>query len=83
MRSMLFTPPVLTDPLKAYVDYRVLPKFVQEHVLRGRWAVAVEADNGERCRVRARTRDDALTYAREIHDGIAKQGVSHLRTFAA
>jgi hypothetical protein len=83
MRSIFFTPPVLTDPAQAYLDYRVLPKFVQEKVLRGRWAIAVEADNGEKCRVKARTRDDALTYAREIHDGVVKQGIPFLRTFAA
>ena len=69
--------------MQAYVDYRVLPGFVQQRVLRGRWAVMVEADNGDHCRVKARTRDDALSYARQIHDGVVERGVAFLRTFAS
>jgi hypothetical protein len=79
---MFFTPRVLTDPVDTYFDYRVLPGLVQKYVLQGRWAVEVEADSGERCRVGARAREDAIEYARRIHDGVQKQGVGFLRTFA-
>lgn len=56
------------------------PDLVQQYVLRDRWAVEVEADNGRRCRVQALTRDDAIVYARRIHDGIADQGVGFVST---
>ena len=79
---MVATPRVLTDPAETYVSYRVLPDLVQRYVLRDRWAVEVEADSGERTRVQAGTRDDAIEYARQIHDGIANQGVAFLKTFA-
>lgn len=79
---MFLTPRVLTDPAETYVSYRVLPDLVQRYVLHDRWAVDVEADSGERCRVKAETRDDAIEYARRIHDGIANQGVDFLKTFA-
>jgi hypothetical protein len=81
-RFMVSTPAVLTDPAFAYVSYRVLPDLVQRFVLRDRWAVDVEADNGQRCRVGARSRDDAIDYARKIHDGVADAGVAFLRIFA-
>jgi hypothetical protein len=45
-RFMFFTPPVLTQPVDAYVRYRILPDLVQKYVLRDRWAVDVEADSG-------------------------------------
>lgn len=81
-RLMVATPRALTAPAETYVSYRVLPDLVQRYVLRDRWAVEVEADSGERTRVRASTRDDAIEYARQIHDGVAKQGVGFLTTFA-
>lgn len=80
---MFATPAVLTDPVDTYVDYRVLPRLVQRYLLRGRWAVEVEADSGERCRVKASTREDAIQYAGQIHDGVQEQGVRFLRTFAS
>jgi hypothetical protein len=80
-RFMFFTPPVLTQPVDAYVRYRVLPDLVQKYVLRDRWAVDVEADSGERCRVKADTQAQAIDYARQIHDGVAQEGVVFLRTF--
>jgi hypothetical protein len=82
-RLMFFTPPVLSDPAGAYFEYRVLPRLVQKYVLRDRWTVVVEADNGEKCRVKASSRQDAVDYARLIQDGIAKQGVGFLKTFAS
>jgi hypothetical protein len=81
-RFMVSTPAALTDPATAYVSYRVLPDLIQRYVLRDRWAVDVEADNGQRCRVGARSRDDAIDYAHQIHDGIADAGVEFLKTFA-
>lgn len=83
MRLMFFTPPVLTDPARAYLDYRALPKFVQEKILRGRWVVRVEADSGEHCRVKANDQEGALSFARKICDGVETEGVSFLRTFAS
>lgn len=81
-RFMLTTPEPITDPLRTYFDYRVAPGLVQKYLLRDRWAVDVEADSGERCRVDAHTRDDAIQYARQIRDGVQAQGVEFLRTFA-
>ncbi|WP_459985536.1 hypothetical protein [Nocardioides sp. AN3] len=81
-RFMVATPKVLTDPAETYLSYRVLPDLVQRYVLGDRWAVEVEADSGERTRVHASTRNDAIEHARKIHDGIARQGVAFLRTFA-
>jgi hypothetical protein len=81
-RFMVSTPPVVTDPAAAYVSYRVLPDPIQRHLLRDRWVVDVEADSGERCRVNAKTRGDAIEYARQIHDGVREQGVAFLKTFA-
>jgi hypothetical protein len=57
---MVSTPRVVTDPAATYVSYRVLPDWVQRYVLRDRWAVDVEADSGTRCRVEAKTREDAI-----------------------
>ena len=79
---MFFTPAVLTQPVDTYVNYRVLPDLVQKYLLRDRWAVEVEADSGERCRVEARTRTAAIDYARQIHDGVQEQGVAFLSSFA-
>jgi hypothetical protein len=81
-RFKLFTPRVLTDPAATYVGYRILPDLVQKHLLRGCWAVEVEADGGERCRVSAANRDEAIEYARQIRSGVEDQGVPFLRTFA-
>lgn len=81
-RFMLATPRVLTAPVDTYFSYRVLPDLVERYLLRDRWAVDIEADNGKRCRVRASTREDAITYARQIREGIAKEGVAFLNTFA-
>jgi hypothetical protein len=81
-RFMFFTPPVLTQPVDTYFRYRVLPDLVQKYLLRDRWIVDVESDSGERCRVRADTREQAIYYARHIHDGVQKQGITFLRSFA-
>lgn len=83
LRNMWSVPAVLTDPAGTYLDYRTLPGLVQKYILRDRWAVAVEADNGESCRVQASSRDEAITYATKIHEGVAKDGVAFLRTFAS
>jgi hypothetical protein len=82
-RFMFFTPRVLTEPLDTYMSYRILPHIVQRRLLGNRWVVNVEADNGERCRVKATDRLTAITYARQIHEGIQSQGVAFLRTFAS
>ena len=79
---MWSTPAVLSDPVGTYLDYRTLPGLVQKYMLRDRWAVEVEADNGERCRVNAASRDEAIEYATKIHEGVVKGGVAFLRTFA-
>lgn len=79
---MLSMPNVVSDPLKTYVSYRILPDLVQRHLLRDRWAIDIEADSGERCRVNAKTRKDAIGYARQIHAGVQEQGVVFLKTFA-
>lgn len=83
LRFKLFTPAVLTDPAGTYLNYRVLPRLVQKHVFRDAWVVDVEADNGQKCRVKARTYDDAIGYARQIAAGVQGQGVAFLRTFAS
>ena len=82
-RYMWSTPAVLSDPVGTYVDYRTLPGIVQKHLLGDRWAVEVEADNGERCRVQATSRDEALGYAQQIHEGVTTDGVAFLKTFAS
>jgi hypothetical protein len=82
LRFSVSTPRIVTDPAATYVSYRVLPDLLQRYVLRDRWVVAVEADSGERCRVKARTRGDAIAYAGRIHDGVERQGVPFLKTFA-
>lgn len=81
-RFAVSTPRVVTDPTGTYVSYRVLPDVIQRYVLRDRWVVDLEADNGQRCRVRASTRAAAIQHARQIHDGVAEQGVAFLNTFA-
>jgi hypothetical protein len=81
-RFLVGTPPVVTAPATTYVSYRVLPDLVQQYLLRDRWAVAVEADSGEHCRVAASSREEAIELARQIHDGLAAQGVAFLKTFA-
>ena len=81
-RLMLFTPRVLTAPAETYLSYLVLPDLIQRYLLHDRWAVDVEADTGERCRVKATSRDDAFEFARRIRDGIANHGVAFLETFA-
>ncbi len=73
-RLMVSTPRVLTDPAETYFSYRVLPDLVQRYLLRDRWVVDVEADSGVRCRVDSSTREDALAYARQIHDGVQRHG---------
>jgi hypothetical protein len=83
LRFMLTTPRVLTNPIDTYLDYRVLPDLVQKHLLHDSWAVDVEADSGERCRVKATDQDQAIEYARRIHEGVEKEGVRFLGTFAA
>jgi hypothetical protein len=80
-RRLWSTPEPLTSPGSTYVDYRVLPGFVQR-LLGGSWVVDVEADSGDRVRVTASTREEAVGYARQIRDGIEAQGVAFLRTFA-
>jgi len=82
LRFLLSAPAPLTDPIGTYFDYRTLPGLVQRYLLGDRWAVDVEADNGARCRVKATNRDDAIAYARQIHDGVQADGVAFLRTFA-
>jgi hypothetical protein len=81
-RLMVATPRVVTAPVTTYVSYRVLPDLVQRYLLRDRWVVDVEADSGVRCRVNAKARDDAIEYARQIHEGVQEQGVAFLKTFA-
>jgi hypothetical protein len=83
LRNMWFTPAVVMDPFGTYFDYRTLPGLVQKYVLRDRWAIDVEADNGDNCRVMANSREEALGYARQIHDGVVADGVVFLRTFAS
>ncbi len=82
LRYLWSTPAVITDPFGTYLDFRALPGLVQKYLLRDRWAVRVEADNGERCRVKASSSDEALAYATKIHEGVAKEGVAFVRTFA-
>lgn len=81
-RRMTSTPDPLTSPVATAFDYGVLPGLVQRYLLGNAWAVDVEADNGERCGVKAATRDDALQYARQVQAGVLDGGVAFLRTFA-
>lgn len=81
-RFLWSTPAVMMDPFGTYIDYRTIPGLVQKYVLRDRWAVEVEADNGDRCRIDASSRDEALKHARAIHDGVTARGAAFLRTFA-
>lgn len=83
LRNLWLTPAVLMDPFGTYIEYRTLPGLVQKYVLRDRWAVEVEADNGDRCRVDASNREEALGYAQTIHDGVVADGVAFVRTFAS
>jgi hypothetical protein len=82
-RFKLSTPNVVTDPIKTFVSYRVLPDLVQRHVLRDGWRVNVEADSGERCLVKANDRDHAVDLAKQIRTGVQAQGVAFIRTFAS
>ena len=81
-RHLWAVPEPLTAPIATAFEYRTLPGLVQRHLLKDRWAVDVETDNGDRCRVKAQNRDDALDYARQIHAGIQEHGVGFLRSFA-
>jgi hypothetical protein len=81
-RRMTSAPDPLTSPVATAFDYRVLPGLVQRYLLRNAWVVDVEADNGDRCRVKAATRDDALQYARQIQAGVSDAGIGFLHTFA-
>jgi hypothetical protein len=81
-RNMTSVPEVVTAPLSTYVGYRIVPDWVQKHLLRDRWVVDVEADSGDRCRVRASNRAEAVEIARKIHAGISAHGVAFLATFA-
>ena len=79
---MTSTPEPLTSPVSTAFEYGVLPGLVQRYVLHNAWAVDVEADNGDRCRVKAATRDDALEYTRQIQAGVRANGAAFIRTFA-
>lgn len=79
-RFMLSAPPVLTQPFDTYVSYRILPGLIQKYVLRNRWAVDIEADSGEHCRIRADSRGHAIYVAREVSEGVQHEGVAFLRT---
>ena len=69
-------------PLDTYVSYRrILPDLVQQHVLRDCWVVAVEADSGEGCRVKAVDQAHAIEYAKRIRKGVEEHGVGFLKTF--
>jgi hypothetical protein len=76
------TPNVLADPAGTYTQYGAIPDLIQRRLLGDGWAVDIEADSGERTRVKAADRETALEYARRIHDGVQEQGVAFLRTFA-
>jgi hypothetical protein len=81
-RHLTSTPEPLTSPISTAFEYEVLPGLVQRYLFRDAWVVDVEADSGDRCRVKAETRDDAMNYARQIRAGVADTGVTFLRTFA-
>ena len=81
-RHLTSTPEPLTSPISTALEYGALPGLVQRYLLRDAWAVDVEADSGDRCRVTAETREDAVKYARQVQAGVAEAGVAFLRTIA-
>ena len=79
-RRLLTTPRPITRPFATAFDYGTLPGLVQRHVLRDRWAVDVESDTGEHYRVKAAEREQAMMYAKQVHEGVESRGVSFLHT---
>ncbi|HEY0888193.1 MAG TPA: hypothetical protein VGE38_01105 [Nocardioides sp.] len=79
-RRRLTLPNPLVDPFTKAVAYRHLPAPVQRRVLHTRWVVDIEADTGERCRLPATNRDEALARAHEVRASITRDGVDFLRT---
>ena len=66
------------DPLRI-AAHRLLPEVIQTRLLKGRWAVVIEADSGERLRLMHDTHDDALASARGIWQQVHDHGVSAVR----
>jgi hypothetical protein len=83
LRYLFFTPPVVTDPVRAYVGYRHVPGWVQRVLLKDRWSVQIEADNGDRRRLVAPDYRAAVDEARRVREGIARDGVAYLRTLSS
>jgi hypothetical protein len=78
-RDAWFSPKVtiFPDPVRIAAR-RLLPELVQSRLLKGRWAVVIEADSGERLRLTRDTHDDALASARAIWQQVHDHGVSAL-----
>ena len=55
-----------------------LPAVIQQRVLGGRWAVAVQADSGQKKRLLRPTRDEAWALATSIAESVRVQGVTAL-----
>lgn len=64
-------------PFNGWFNKR-LAQWAQHGPLRGRWAVAAEADSGERVRAAVRDKDAAVALAAQTRDAIARRGVAAL-----
>lgn len=75
------TPPVLTNPLRAWWENRIANGIAQDREVRGTWVVDVETDGGQHFRIKVASRADAIAQANEIHVGVKKDGAGYLTRF--
>lgn len=75
------TPPVLTNPLRAWWENRLAQGVATDREMRGRWVVDIESDSGLHYRVKVADRAGAVAQANEIHRGVKTEGVSYLTRF--
>ncbi len=75
------TPPVLTNPLRAWWENRLAQGIESDREVRGTWVVEVEADGGRHYRIKVASRADAIAQANEIHRGVKAEGARYLARF--
>ena len=68
---------IFPNPVRT-AERRLIPQIIQSRLLKGRWAVQIEADSGERLRLIRDTHEEAQTTARSIWQQVQDQGVAAL-----
>ncbi|MCW2544060.1 MAG: hypothetical protein JWM40_1612 [Frankiales bacterium] len=71
-------PTIFPSPVRTAAR-RLIPEVIQSRLLKGRWAVVIEADSGERLRLMRDTHGEAQTMARTIWQQVHEEGVSALK----